>query len=124
MPDSDNDSKTMTTSFSRKVWIAGAIFSLFVVVLLLFKALFSILLLSLAAILIAVYFRGCADTLHRNLKWSLKLCTFLSVFLNLLLLAAFFWFVGAQLQQQISQLSDTLPKTVQNVKDQMNKSAL
>jgi len=124
MPDSDNDSKTMTTSFSRKVWIAGAIFSLFVVVLLLFKALFSILLLSLAAILIAVYFRGCADILHRNLKWSLKLCTFLSVFLNLLLLAAFFWFVGAQLQQQISQLSDTLPKTVQNVKDQMNNSAL
>lgn len=124
MPDSDNDSKKITTHFSQKVWIIGGIFSFIAVLLLLFKALFSILLLSLAAILIAVYFRGCADILHRNFKWPLKLCTFLSVFLNLLLLIGFFWFVGAQLQQQISELSDTLPKTVQHVKDQMDNTTL
>ncbi len=124
MPDSDSDSKKFSTHFSKKVWLVGGIFSFIVILLLLFKALFSILLLSLAAILVAVYFRGCADILHRNLKWPLKLCTFLSVFLNLLLLAGFFWFVGAQLQQQVSQLSDTLPKTIQNVKDHLNNTDL
>jgi len=124
MPDSENDSKKISTFFSKKVWLVGGIFSFIVVLLLLFKALFSILLLSLAAILVAVYFRGCAQILHRNLKWPLNLCTFLSVFLNLLLLVGFFWFVGAQLQQQISQLSDTLPKTIQNVKDHLNNSDL
>ncbi len=124
MPDSDSDSKKFSTHFSKKVWLVGGIFSFIVILLLLFKALFSILLLSLAAILVAVYFRGCADILHRNLKWPLKLCTFLSVFLNLLLLAGFFWFVGAQLQQQVSQLSDTLPKTIQNVKDHLDNTDL
>jgi predicted PurR-regulated permease PerM len=124
MPDSDSDSKNINTHFSKKVWIVGGILSFIAVMLLLFKALFSILLLSLAAILVAVYFRGCASILHRNLNWSIKLCTFLSVILNLMLLVGFFWFAGAQLKQQISQLSDTIPKTIQDVKSQLNSSAL
>ncbi len=124
MPDSDNGSKKISTQFSKKVWIVGGILAFIVILILLFKALFSILLLSLAAILVAVYFRGCAAILHRNLHWPQNLCTFLSVLLNLLLLAGFFWFVGAQLKQQVSQLSDTLPKTIQHVKDQMNNSTL
>ena len=124
MPDSDNDSKNIDTRFSKKVWIAVGILSLVVVLLLIFQALFSILLLSLAAVLVAVYFRGCASILHRNLHWPINLCTFLSVFLNLLLLVGFFWFVGAQLKQQVAELSDTLPKTVQHVKDQLDNSQL
>ena len=124
MPESEADSTKNTLTFSKKVWIVGGIFSLIIILLLLFKTLFSVLLLSLTAILIAVYFRGCADLMHRNFHWPLKLCTFLSVFINILLLVAFFWFVGSRLQHQIAELSDTLPKTIQNAKTQLSKSAL
>ncbi|HZI69088.1 MAG TPA: AI-2E family transporter [Hanamia sp.] len=124
MPESNKDPDNNHLTFSKKVWIVGGIFSLIVIILLLFKAIFSVLLLALGAILIAVYFRGCASIIHRSLHWPKKLCTFLSVVVNLLLLIGFFWFVGAQLQQQISQLSDTLPKTVQHVKEQMDNSKL
>lgn len=112
------------SKYVKKVWIASAILLLVVVLFLLFKALFSVLLLTLAGILIAVYFRGCANILHRFLHWPGKLCLFLSVFLNFLLLAGFFWFVGARLEAQIAILSDTLPQTIQEAKSQMQQTAV
>ncbi len=124
MPESETGSPKHYLSFSKKVWIAGGILSLIIIFILLFKALFSVLLLSLTGILIAVYFRGCASILHRNFHWPIKLCTFLSVFINTLLLVGFFWFVGARLQQQISELSDTLPKTIEHAKEQLNHTTL
>lgn len=117
---SPSDSK----NFSQKIWIAAGILLIVVILFILFKTLFSVLLLALAGILIAVYLRGCANILHRYLHWSRKLCVFLSVFLNILLLAGFFWFVGARLQQQIAVLSDKLPETIQHAKDQLNKSTI
>ncbi len=122
MPESEADPVKNRLTFSKKVWITGAIFSLIIIVILLFKALFSVFLLSFTAILIALYFRGCADILHRNFNWPVKLCTFISVFINILLLVAFFWFVGARLQQQVSELSDTLPQTIQHAKEQFSNT--
>ena len=60
--------------------------------------------------------------LHRILHWPNKLCIFLSAFINLILVVGFFWFVGARLQQQISELSDTLPQTIQHVKEQLGQT--
>jgi predicted PurR-regulated permease PerM len=123
MSDLDTSPKT-TLTFSKKVWIVGGIFSLIIILLLLFKTLFNILLLSLAAILIALFFHGCANLLHRYFHWNSKLCVVLSVLINILLLVAFFWFVGARLSQQISELSSTLPATIQNVKEHLNNSTI
>lgn len=111
-------------TFSKKVWIVGGVFSLIIILLFLFETIFSVLLLSLAGILIAVYFHGCAGILHRNFHWNQKLCLILSVFINLLILTAFFWFVGARLQQQVSELSDSLPSTINNVKNHLDNSAI
>lgn len=124
MPAPDQTPEPEKLSFVKKVWLAGGIWTLIVILVLLFKALFNILLLSLAGILIAIYFHGCARILQRNLHLSPKLSIFLSVILNILLLVGFFWFVGARLQQQVSQLSDTLPVTIQNAKDQMSQSTI
>lgn len=110
--------------YPHKIWIAGGIVLLIIALFLLFRALFSVLLLSLAGVLIAVYFRGCANILHRHLHWPRKLCLFLSVFVNVLLLAGFFWFVGARLQQQIAILSDTLPETVDKARDRISESTV
>lgn len=115
-----NESK----NYTRKVWIAAGIFSLVLVCILLFKILFSVLLLSLAAILFAVYFHGCAgffqSKLHIPAGWSLAL----SIVINIILLVGFLWFAGARLQQQISQLTNTFPQTIDNAKSYLEGSAL
>ncbi|MEO8109431.1 MAG: AI-2E family transporter [Ginsengibacter sp.] len=122
MPESNTNQSQDKLTYSRKVWIAGGILALIVVVLLLFKTLFSVLLLSLAGVLFAIYFHGCASFFrkkpHVPLGWSLAL----SIVINIILLVAFFWFVGARLQQQVSDLTDTLPKTINNAKAYLQKS--
>ncbi len=124
MPEVNTDQSQDKLSYSKKVWIAGGILALIVIVLLLFQALFSVLLLTLAGALFAIYFRGCAGFFKNNLHipsgWSLAL----SIVLNIVLLAAFFWFVGARLQQQVSSLTDTLPKTIDNAKEYLQKSTV
>ncbi len=102
--------------FSQKVWIAGGILFLILILLLLFKALFSVILLVLAGVLISIYFHGFAGLLNKWLHIPQKASVLCSVLINLLLLIGFFWFVGDRLQSQISQLSDTLPKSLENAK--------
>ena len=111
-------------SFKKKVWIVAGIASLTVLILLLFKTLFSLILLILAGILLAVFFHGCADIIQRNLHFSSRLSLILSVLVNIILLTAFFWFVGARLSQQVSDLSDTLPKTIHDAKTSLQQSKL
>lgn len=111
-------------SFVKKVWIVGGTFALIVVFLLLFKTLFNLLLLVFAAVIITVYFYGFAGLLQRYFRWSSTLSIVLSVIINIGLIVAFFWFTGARIQQQVSELSDTLPTTIQAAKDQMNQSVI
>ena len=117
--DKNNDDR-----FLQKVWITGAIFALIVVVLLLLRATFSVLLLVLAGTLIAVFFHGLGDFIHRKTKWKAGLCLVISVIGSLLLLLLVFWLIGAKVQSQVQQLSDTLPSTIQNAKDKLNQSLL
>ena len=124
MPETDTPPTKSKLSFSKRIWITGGIFSLIIILILLFKTLFGVILLSFAGILLAVYFHGFGNMLHRTLHWPAKLCIFLSVFINLILVAGFFWFAGARLQQQIADLSDTLPQTIQHLKGQLSQSAI
>ena len=120
----NNTSQKDFRDYTKKVWIAGSILLLIVIIALLFKTLFSLILLLLAGILIAIFFHGCANILERHFHWNSKVCVVISVLVNILLLAAFFWFVGARLSNQISQLSNTLPETIQNVKEHLNNSTV
>ena len=124
MADTDANRQHNDLTYSKKVWIAGGILALIVVVLLLFKTLFSLLLLVFAGILIAIFFHGFAGLLRRYLHLPHTASVIISVLFNLLLLIGFFWFVGNRLSQQISQLSDTLPSTIQNAKDKLSQSAI
>lgn len=111
------DNNDSYSEYRTKVWIAGGILSFIVVILLLFKTLFSVILLVLAAILMAVYFHGFAGLLKRGLRLPSKLALVFSVLINLILLAGFIWFVGARLESQITELSETLPKTIDHAKE-------
>ena len=93
----NNNAQHHDLTYPKKVWIAAGILSLVVVLLLLFKTLFSLLLLVFAGILIAVLFHGFAGLLRRYLHLPHTVSVVVSVLFNMLLLVAFFWFVGNRL---------------------------
>lgn len=108
--------------FHKKVWIATAIVALTVIVLWIIKITFNVFLLILAGALIALYFRGLSGLIHRKLhlpeKWSLPI----AIIGSLILLALFFWLAGSKINQQIQQLSQTLPATIEHAKQKLNDS--
>jgi predicted PurR-regulated permease PerM len=112
------------TIYTKKIWLKCGILAFIVVFLLLFKTLFDIILLILASALIAIYFYGFAGLVKRYLHLSSKISLIISVVFNLMLLVAFFWFVGARFQSQIYELTDILPGTIQQAKEQLGKSSL
>ena len=111
-------------TFAKKVWIAGAILSLIVILILLFKTLLSVLLLILAGALIAIYFHGFAGIFEKWFSMPPKWSLVLSVLFNLALLVAFFWFVGARLENQVAKLSQTLPQTIQHAQEKLSQSSV
>lgn len=121
---SNPSSQEKKINFTKKVWIAGGILSLIIILLLLFKTLFSVLLLTLAALLLAIYFLGCADFFESKLNVSRGWGIALSIVINIILLTAFFWFVGARLGNQVDELSETLPETIENGKAYLQKSKI
>ena len=122
MPQKDGSENNYT--FPQKVWITGSIFALIIVIVLLLTATFSVLLLILAGVLIAVFFRGLSALIERKTKWNASLSLALSVIGTLLIIAALFWLIGAKVQSQITQLSETLPATVQNAKEQLSQNPI
>lgn len=113
----ENTDNNGLQDFRIKVWMVGRILALIIVVLILFKNLFSVLLLVLAGIIIATYFHGCAEILNKKLKIPSKASILISVLFNIGLIVLFFWFIGARLEQQIAELSNTLPQTLENYKE-------
>jgi predicted PurR-regulated permease PerM len=111
-------------SYPQKVWTAAGIVALVVVVVLLLKATFNVLLLVLAGVLIAVFFKGLSGLIQRKTKWKEGLCTTIAVVVTLLILVLLFWLMGAKIQSQAAQLSETLPTTIENAKAKLNESPL
>lgn len=110
--------------FTRKMWkvLGGA--SLLVVLLLLLAKVFNVLLLVLAGSLVAVYFHGLSGLIRRKTKWNSTLCLLLSTLGSFLLLGLLFWLIGAQVQQQVSDLKEMLPKTVDHAKHYLQQSSV
>jgi predicted PurR-regulated permease PerM len=112
------------SSFRKKVWIVVSITALMFVFLYLFQILFNVLLLVLAGALIALYFYAVAGLLKRKFHCSSKAAIILSIIINILLVAGIIWFVGATIQVQISELSQTLPSTIQTVKEYIGSNSI
>lgn len=110
--------------FQKKVWISVAITAFVLISLLLLKAIFSVLLLVLAAALIALYFRRLAGLLERKLRVPGKLSLPLAILVTLLLWALFFWLAGNRISTQAKELSKTIPSMVENVKQRIDSSSI
>ena len=111
-------------SYQKKVWIKGGIYALIVVLILLFKATFSVFLLILAGTLIAIFFLGLSGLICRKTKWKHGICLTIAVIGTLLLTIGLFWLMGAKIQAQIAELSDTLPATIENAKSQLSQNPI
>jgi predicted PurR-regulated permease PerM len=124
MMNKESERKSKELNFAQKVWTSAFIFAFVVVVLLLLKATFNVVLLVFAGALIAVFFRGLSDLIARKTKWKGGITLLISVVGSIVFIGLLFWLMGAKLQTQINELSDTLTETIQNAKQQLNKSTL
>lgn len=112
------------TSYTQKVWQTVGIVALLVSVILIARVAFSVLLMILAGALIATYFHGLADVIERRTKWKRWLAMLSGVILTFIIAGTLIWFMGTKIQQQVKQLSETLPKTVQHLKAELSQSDL
>lgn len=124
MPEANNTggSSSNQPSFQTKVWITVGIVALTVVTILIVKAAFSVFLLVLAGILIAIFFRGLSRIIQRRTKWKEGVCLSISMIGTLLIMAGLFYLIGAKIQQQAVELMDAIPATIENVKEKLNES--
>lgn len=111
-------------SFQNKVWMVCSITALFVGLIWFFKVTFSVLLLILTGALVALFFHGYARLLQRKLRVPEKIALLISVISTFVIISLLLWFMGAKIQQQITELAKTLPLTVSNAKSQMSKTSL
>src|SRR5580704_10426881 len=99
-------------SYIEKVWHTVAIAALLVVFILVARVAFNVLLMALAGSLIAVYFHGLADLIDSKTRLSRRLGMIISVAVTILIVSVLLWFIGAKVQSQIAQLSNSLPHTI------------
>jgi predicted PurR-regulated permease PerM len=111
-------------SFVQRVWIITGIVSFAVVILLLLKTVFSVLLLVLAGALIAIFFRSLAGLIQKKTKWSSTVCLLISTIGSFLLIALVCWLIGAKVQAQVAELSETLPATIEKTKSHLQSTPL
>jgi predicted PurR-regulated permease PerM len=109
-------------TFARRVWTVVGIIAFVAVLLLLLGTVFRIILLLIASLLVAVFFHGFAGLLHRKTGFQRKWCLPMAILITLGFLYTVFWLVGSRIQEQIEQISETLPGAIQNLKAQLLRS--
>ena len=110
-----------TTEFTRR---AGIILGLVVAVvlgLLFVDSALQVLLLVLAGVLLAVFFRGLGGWLGRHTPLSKGWGTLLAVLAVLAVLAGIGWFLAPRIEEQAQQLSQELPQSAARVQQKLQQ---
>lgn len=111
-------------NFTRKVWITMGIIALLVIIVFILKAAFNVLLMVFAGSLMAIYFHGLANLLARKTKLSRRWSLPVGVVITLLFIAALFWFLGAKLSLQAGELTQDIPKILQDVRGRLGNTEI
>ncbi len=106
-------------SYPVKVWQTTAIVCLTLIIILIVRVAFSVLLMALAGVLIAVYFHGLADVIQKKTKLKRQYALLISILSTLLIFSVLMWFIGARIQNQVAELSNTLPQTISAAKQKV-----
>jgi predicted PurR-regulated permease PerM len=110
--------------YTVRVWQTIAIVSLFITILLVVRVAFNVLLMALAGCLIAVYFHGLGDLIQRKTRITRRFAMLYSIAGTLVIIALSVWFIGAKIQIQVAELSNTLPETIRVSKTKLNSTPL
>lgn len=111
-------------SFSSKVLIAVGIIIPIILLLLLFGFAFKVLLLILAGVLFASFFRGLASLIHKYTKIPLGWATLISVLFVIGLIVLSSWLIAPQIGDQVTELSEKLPEAVSSTKQQLENNPI
>ncbi|MDB4921404.1 AI-2E family transporter [Mucilaginibacter sp.] len=111
-------------TYTEKVWHTVGIVAIVAILILIARVAFGILLMALAGCLISVYFHGLGDVIQRKTKWSHRISMVVSITGSFIILGFLLWFMGSKIQNQISDLSDTLPRTISNAKLKLAETPL
>lgn len=119
-----NSNGSDQTSYTKKVLMAAGIFIPVILILWLLGVAFKVLLLILAAVLVASLFRGIAGYIHRYIKIPMGWSLLASVLLVIGIFALAGLLIAPQVGDQVNQLAEKFPETVQGAKDQLNQSSV
>jgi len=111
-------------TYTEKVWHTVGIVAIVAILILIARVAFGVLLMALAGCLISVYFHGLGDVIQRKTRWSRLASMMVSIAGSFIILGFLLWFMGSKIQVQISELSNTLPLTIGNVKLKLDESPL
>jgi predicted PurR-regulated permease PerM len=111
-------------SFQKKVWIVCSTTALFVALIWFFKVTFNVLLLILTGALVALFFHGYARLIQRKLRVPAKLSLLISIISTFVIISLLLWFMGARIQEQVTELAKTLPSTISNAQLQLSKTSI
>jgi len=120
----ENNRRSGNQTYTQKVWVTVGIVALLVSAILIARVAFNVLLMILAGSLIATFFHGLADFIERRIKCKRRVAMISGVLLTFMLTGVLFWFMGTRIQQQISELSRTLPGTVAHLRTKLGESDL
>ena len=118
----ENKRDNSTQTYTQKVWVTVGIVALLVSAILIARVAFNVLLMIMAGSLIATYFHGLADLIERKTKWRRSIAMLVGVSVTFIITGLLFWFMGTLIQDQISQLSKTLPQTVAHLREKLGQS--
>ncbi len=125
MKDGKEEGKLKSTnepSYVKKVLISAGIFIPLILLLLLFGVAFKLLLLILASVLLASFFHGIAGYIQKYLKIPIGWSLLVSVVLIIGIFTLFALYIGPQISEQISQLSEKMPETIKSVKEKLDRA--
>jgi len=112
-----------TSDIRKKAWTITGIVAIYVILIWLFIALFNVLLLILAGILIALYFHGLSRIIHKT-GIGKKASLVIAVIATALVILAFFYFAGNMLINQVNELQDTIPSVIKKFESYLSESSM
>jgi predicted PurR-regulated permease PerM len=78
----------------------------------------------LAGALIAVYFHGLGDLIQKKTKLNRSPAMAISIAGTFIIMGVIIWFIGAKIQVQIAELSNTLPHTISTAKAKLDQTPI
>lgn len=112
------------TQFGERVLIATAISSIIVLLILFFGHIFSVILIVIAAILVAVFFDGISRWLYHRMPISKGWCKLIAVLSFLVIVGGVTWALFPYVSKQASELQQQLPQSVEQFKEQLQQTSL